>query len=541
MEHGDRLVFLLAALVLAVYWQAGGFPFVNYDDGMYVYENPQVRAGLTGRGIAWAFTTFHASNWHPLTWLSHMLDVEMFGLDAGWHHRVNVLFHALNAILLFLVLRGMTGEDWKSGFVAALFAVHPLHVESVAWVAERKDVLSTFFLFLSMGAYGHYVKRPGTLRYMGVAVPFALGLLCKPMLVSLPLVLLLLDYWPLARVWPPDAARGDIHPGRIPPLRIRWIVEKVPLAAMSLASCGITYLAQSRGGAVLSTELIPPGTRVSNALVSWAGYLGKAAWPASLAVFYPHPALTGAGIPAWKAWGAATLLGGITLLSLRWARVRPYLAVGWFWYLITLVPVIGILQTGSQSMADRYTYVPLIGPFLAIAWGVPDLLSRFRAGRRVAGTLAAVALCVLSVAAWNQVNHWKDNATLYGHALEATRENWMAHNNLANDLLQRGETGEAFRHYSEAVRIRPYHPYANASLGWIYMQRGWHGEAVAHYIKALQGDRNNAEAHYQLGLALSNAGDADGAIRHFSEALRLRPGDKVIRSVLDMALESKRK
>jgi hypothetical protein len=361
------------------------------------------------------------------------------------------------------------------------------------------------------------------------------------MVVTLPFVLLLLDYWPLGR-FPGRLSCAVPFPGRHRGGTVSSLVlEKVPLFLLSVASCAVTYLAQAGGGAVGSLDAIPLSSRLSNAAVSYVSYLWKAVWPSGLAVFYPHPTLTGSGIPAWKVTASMMLLCTVTFFSLRWTRAGPYVRAGWFWYIVTLLPVIGLVQIGSQSMADRYTYVPLVGPFIAAAWGVPDLLNRFRPGRLSLGISASVVLCILATATWFQVGHWKNSAALYDHALEVTRDNWMAHHNLANDLLQHGEIEGAYGHYLEAVRIRPFHPYANTSLGWIYSQQGRHENAIAHYRKALQGDRSYAEAHYQLGLVLSQEGDRDGAIRHFSEALRLRPGDRVIRSVLNMALEAKQK
>ena len=478
----------------------GGHSFINYDDGLYVYENPHVRGGLSKEGVSWAFTTFDAANWHPLTWISHMTDVQLFGLDAGWHHRVNVLFHLANTALLFLVLWRMTGGLWQSAFVAALFAVHPLHVESVAWVAERKDVLSTLFWLLTMGAYLGYVRRPSVWRYLPVFVFLALGLMCKPMLVTLPFVLLLLDWWPLGRMSREGSPVSEQWRISVP-MVFRRIWEKTPLLGLSAISCVITYIAQSQGKAVVSLGRITIGPRFSNTLVSYAIYLEQAVWPSSLAVVYPHPATIGAGIPAWKIGGAVLLLAGISFLALRERQRRPYLAAGWMWYLGTLVPVIGLVQVGGAAHADRYTYVPLIGVFLAVAWGVPDLLPMRRWRQRVLGVAAGAVLAALTVAAWFQVGYWRDNVTLYSRALSVTEGNWLALSNLGAAYGNRGEPLEARRCFREAVRIRSDYAEAWYNLGVSAGRLGQKEEAIGYYREALRLQPEYALARNGLGLA----------------------------------------
>ena len=357
--------FLLLAVAL-VFGQTVRHDFVNYDDNAYVYENPQVAGGLTAHGIAWAFTSFHVSNWHPLTWLSHMLDCQFYGLHAGGHHLTNVLLHAATAILLFLVLRRMTGDLWPSAFVAAVFAIHPLRAESVAWVAERKDVLSGLFFMLTLGAYAGYARRPFSLgRYLTVVLLFALGLMAKPMLVTLPFVLLLLDYWPLGRIGP--HRRTGISSFR------RVVVEKIPLLALTAASCVATVIAQ--GTAVIAIDVIPLPSRIANALVSYVAYMGQLFYPAGLAVLYPHPE---GGLPIWKVAASSLVLAGISAAALVWRRRFPYLFVGWFWYVGMLVPVIGLVQVGLHAMADRYTYLPQIGLCIAVTWGVAQLAASRR-------------------------------------------------------------------------------------------------------------------------------------------------------------------
>jgi tetratricopeptide (TPR) repeat protein len=508
------VVLALSALVLSLFWQAGEFAFVNIDDNQYVYKNPFVLQGLTKEGVAWAFTTFEAANWHPLSWLSHMADVELFGLDAGWHHRVNVLFHLLNTALLFLVLQSMTGGLWRSAFVAALFAAHPLHVESVAWVAERKDLLSALFWMLTMGAYLRYARSPGAGRYALVLACFAVGLMCKPMLVTLPFVLLLLDWWPLGRFGTVPLSSKKVS---------RLVREKIPLLALSAASCAITYVAQVEGGAVKLLGFVPPGMRVSNAIVSYVKYLEKTFWPASLAVFYPHPGSLHAGIPAWQAAGAALLLSVLSYLALRQGSRRPYLAVGWFWYLGTLVPVIGMVQVGGQALADRYTYVPLIGIFLIIAWGVPAALGGWRIRRTVLAAAAGLALAALSAATWSQAGYWRDDVALFGRALRVTERNWLAWNNLGVAYEKAGRPDLAFAYYREAVRIRPDYSYAWYNLGSIYGNFGQQQEAIASYRETVKADPEFFEAWNNMGAAYSILGQFQEAVVSYREAVRVRP------------------
>ena len=509
------VVTVLSALAACSYWQVGEFAFVNIDDIQYVYTNPIVLQGLTKEGIAWAFTAFDASNWHPLTWLSHMADVELFGLDAGWHHRVNLLLHLLNTALLFLVLRGMTGGLWQSAFVAGLFGVHPLHVESVAWVAERKDLLSALFWILTMGAYARYVRSPGAGRYLLVAACFALGLMSKPMAVTLPFVLLLLDWWPLGRL-----GGGPISA----PAVFRLIREKIPLMALSAASCAITYVAQVEGGAVKLLGHVPAALRVANAVVSYGRYLAKTVWPASLAVFYPHPASFHAGIPEWQVAAAAFLLAGCSFAALRQARRRPYLAVGWIWYLGTLVPVIGLVQVGGQAYADRYTYLPLIGIFVIAAWGIPEALGGWRHRKAALAFGSLAVLAGLSVASWNQAGTWRNDFALNGHALRVTERNWLAWNNLGVAFEKAGRPEQAIAYYREAVRVRPDYSYAWYNLGSIYGNIGQQRQAIACYQETVKADPEFAEAWNNMGAAYSILGQFQEAVVSYREAVRVRPG-----------------
>jgi tetratricopeptide (TPR) repeat protein len=517
------LAAAILAAVLFVYWQVGGHDFVNIDDDVYVYENPIVLRGLTLEGVSWAFSTFHAANWHPLTWLSHMLDVELFGPSAEWHHRMNVLYHLLNTELLFLVLWRMTGGLWQSAFVAALFGIHPLHVESVAWIAERKDVLSTLFWILTMGAYLRYTRCPGIGRYILLMAAFALGLMCKPMLVTLPFVLLLLDWWPLGRIAPPDAPRFPSWRLSVPVLsRLVW--EKVPLLGLSAISCAVTYLAQARGRAVLSFEHLSFGSRIANAFVSYVMYLWKMAWPSSLAVYYPHPATVHADVPAWEIAGSILLFCGLSAIALRQGRRRPYLAVGWLWYVGTLIPVIGLVQVGAQAYADRYTYVPLIGVFIAIAWGIPLVLSGQRFRHLALGAFTGVLLVTLSMASWAQTSYWRDSVTLLSRTLAVTdRRNWFALNNLGVAYNRLGRYPQAIGYFREALQIQPENDKAWNNLGRSYNGLGQYLQAIGYIRESLRIQPDNDKAWNNLGVSYGKLGQYPQAIDCFREALRIQP------------------
>jgi len=509
---------LLVAGILACYWQVSDHEFVNYDDDRYVTENRHVQAGLGREGIVWAFGTNITGNWHPLTWLSHMLDCTLFGLDSGWHHRINVVFHVINTLLLFLVLRQMTGALWRSGFAAALFALHPLHVESVAWVAERKDLLSTFFWMLTMWSYVWYVEHPGTKRYLLVMMFFILGLMAKPMVVTLPFVLLLMDYWPLGRFqWGQVDEERKVTSKRQSASRLVW--EKVPLFVCTVASSIVTFLAQKAGGAVSSLEVFSLDVRVGNALVSYAKYIGKMLWPQDLAVLYPHPAT----LPMWQGVGAGILLVFLSALVVRAGRRHPFLAVGWFWYLGTLVPVIGLVQVGLQALADRYTYVPLVGLFIIISWGAHYLQAGWKSRWLALALLAAVVLSALMICTGLQLRHWSNSITLFKHAISVTTDNWVARNNLGEGLERQGRLQEAVSHYNEALRIKPGFAKAHNNLGNALLSQGKAQEAVSHYNEALRMKPDYAKAHYNLGTALLGQGRAEEAARHYEAALRINP------------------
>jgi Tfp pilus assembly protein PilF len=512
-------IFLFLILItLFVYLQVVSFEFINYDTDRYVYENHYVMAGLTKKGIGWAFTTLYASNWHPVTWLSHMLDVELFGLKPGFHHFNNVFFHILNTLLLFWILRRTSGDIWKSGLVAALFAIHPLHVQSVAWIAERKDVLSTFFGLLAIGSYLRYVKCPKIGRYLPILIFFVLSLMSKPMLVTLPFVLLLIDCWPLKRLNFKMLSYSDGNESQMPS-KVFLIVEKIPLFLVSAASCMITLSVQQDGGAVGSLALYPLHLRIVNALVSYASYIGKMIWPVNLAVIYPYPG----GFPAWQIWAACLMLSGISLLAIKNSKAHPCLLVGWLWYLGTLVPVIGLVQAGSQAMADRYTYVPLIGMFIFLVWGLSDLFWRLRVNQFLIGIITTVLLGTLIAVSWNQVGYWQNSITLFERTIDVTENNYMAHNNLGHRLLELEKTDEALQHFAKSIEINSEFEIAHLNLGLAFSRQGKLNQAIKYYTKALQIKPHYTVAHNNLGNAWYRLDKADKAYEHYVEAIKIDP------------------
>ena len=576
----------LGLLTVAVYSPVAWQGFVNYDDSDYVTENRHVLSGLKWGNVVWAFTTGHASNWHPLTWISHMVDCQVFALWGGGHHLVSVGFHIANTLLLFLLLRRMTGALWRSALVAALFALHPLHVESVAWASERKDVLSALFFLLTLGAYGRYAdaecQRPqrGSEQgadcglqtklhvspfYLLALVFFALGLMSKPMLVTTPFILLLLDYWPLGRL---RLAAIRAEPARL----TRLVLEKVPFLALSVASSVVTFKVQRAGGAV-STALTV-GERIANAVVSYARYISKAFWPDDLSVLYPHPGHW----PLWQVIACAALLVGLCVLVAMLGRGRPYLIVGWLWFLGAMVPVIGLVQVGIQSMADRYTYVPLIGLLIMVVWGIGDLatqrLPQAWRGRTLAiGAAGALAVCTALTV--RQVQFWKDTETLFKRAVRVTRNNYLAHNNLGFYYSGKGRKAEAMEEYrlslqinpayeealnnlgyrlaeerkfaeaiplyEAALRIRPKHAEVNNNLGNALSETGKLDEAIQHYLIALQQNPEHADAHNNLGIALAMKGKLAEAIPHFQAAIRYKPDYASAHSNLGNALAAQHK
>jgi Flp pilus assembly protein TadD len=524
MRREYLICLILVLTAVTVFWQVRNHEFINLDDSEYVTENRHVQNGLTLNSMIWAFTTTQVANWHPLTWLSHMLDCQLYGLNPKGHHLTNVFLHLLNTLLLFFILQRMTGALWRSGFVAALFALHPLHVESVAWVAERKDVLSTLFWLLTMWGYIWYVERPRLTRYLLTLLAFTLGLMTKPMLVTMPCVLLLLDYWPLKRFQlrqpggDTPATTGTFEEQGAPFLRL--LLEKTPFFALTAASSIVTFLAQRSGGAMSTLDVYPVKIRIGNGLVSYVSYIGQMVWPRGLAVFYPHP---GTRLPGWHAVGAGLLLACISIAVIRAARRHPYLAVGWLWYLGTLVPVIGLVQVGAQAMADRYTYVPLIGLFVIIAWSIPDLLAGNHYRKIVLSMAVGTVLLALTVSSWLQVQHWKNNLTLFKHALKVTAKNYVAHDSLGNALAQQGKVEEAIDHYYEALKIKPNLVNLHNNLGVALLEQRKVKEAMSHYDIALRLNADYAETYNNFGVAWFTVGEFDKAIAHYHEALRLDP------------------
>jgi len=480
---------LLVVATLSVYWQVKDFEFVNYDDPLYLSENPHVREGLSCRSIIWAFTTIHAANWHPLTWLSHMLDVHLFGMNPGPHHLSNLQLHIANTLVLFFVFRLMTGALLRSAVIALLFALHPLHVESVAWVAERKDVLSTFFWMLTLLLYIWYVRRPAIPKYVAVFLCFSLGLMSKPMLVTVPIILLLLDYWPLGRF------RGGAlfdDKAALPGKTVLFLVcEKIPFFILSAASAVVTIFAQQKGGTVSSLEVIPISVRIANALVSYVAYIGKMVWPTKLAVIYPYSH----DLPLWQVAGAGLIILSISLMVFKVRWRQPFLVFGGLWYLVTLVPVIGLVQVGLQSMADRYTYVPIIGLFIMIVWGIPDKWFQHRFGKAGLAAAASVILFTMIVATWVQVRYWKNSIALFEHANKVVLDNYVIHNNLGNALARKGRLNDAFAHYSKAMSINPGKAAdIHNNLGAALLVNGNIKEAIVQIRLSLQIDPNHSDA-----------------------------------------------
>lgn len=513
---------LLVISTFAVYWQVSNHGFFNLDDPYYVVDNRHVNGGLSSEGLAWAFRFSKAgdqSYWHPLTWYSHMIDTQLFGLDAGKHHVINVLYHAANAVLLFLLLAFMTGAVWKSAFVAAVFALHPVNVESVAWIAERKNLLSTMFWLLTLMAYYFYARKPGIFKYLAVAALLATGLLCKPMLVTVPFVLLLLDYWPLQRVRLREEENG-IFKAFWTRENMKLVYEKIPLLVISLTFMAVTSLSLAAAKQNLTSQAVPMALKIQNALTSYGKYLGKLVWPEDLAIFYMFPA----SIPLWKVIASLGLLGLITYLALLTCRRVPALIVGWLWFLGTLVPVIGIVQGGIwPEMAERWVYVPSIGVYLAVAWGIPCMVPSFRGKGRALACVAAAVLVALSVRTWIQLGYWKDDRTLYNRCLEIDQRNYFAHYGLGIHYQDQGNQASALYHYKQAISVVPVNPAVLFSIGNIHALSGEMEEAVAYYEKSLKIYPWNPDLRVNYGNALTSMGRLDEAIDQFTEALRMIP------------------
>jgi tetratricopeptide (TPR) repeat protein len=499
----------LAALSWLIFGQTFWHDFINYDDPRYVYENTKITGRLSISGIAWAFTHIHSMNWHPLTTISHMLDCQLYGLKAGWHHFTNVLLHSVAVVLLFLVLLQMTGGPsrtgsiWRSAFVAAVFAIHPLRVESVAWIAERKDVLSGVFFMLTVLAYVYYARLPRISRYLVVLLVFACGLMSKPMLVTLPFVLLLLDYWPLDRI------KGQVW---------KRVLEKIPLISLSAVSSIATFLAQK--GAVGYTEELPMLERLNNAVISYVLYIWQMLWPVNLAVFYPHPENR---LPLWEISSSLLLLICVTAVAITLRKQLPYLITGWLWYLGMLVPVIGLVQVGWQGRADRYTYLPQIGLYIAATWTVADLTRLWRHQRIILSAAALLTIVVLSGRAWVQTQYWRDSETLFKHALAVTTNNDVAENNLGIVYLRQGNLDEAISLLQAAVDLRPDNSPAHENLAKALLQKGKVTDALIHYRKLLELQPDNIEVHNIVGTVLIQQGRIREGVEEWQKVLEIQP------------------
>jgi tetratricopeptide (TPR) repeat protein len=507
------LGLVLVALTLLTYNQVTSAGFINFDDPQYVLNNAHVREGLSWNTLRWAFTAYEAGNWHPLTWISHALDIALFGLNPAGHHYGNVLFHAADAVLLFLLLLSATGRRELALVAAALWALHPVNVESVAWISERKNVLSMFFLLLAMLAYVSYARRRGLWRYAAVFFLFALGLMSKPQVITLPFMLLLWDIWPLRRLAP------DTHDEKT----LAWLlIEKLPLFLLTAASAVLTIHAQRLGHAVRTIGEFSFASRVENALVSYAKYFGMAFWPVRLAPLYPHPE---ASLPAWQIVGGVLLLMSITALVL-WQFRRPYLLVGWLWFLGTLVPMIGLVQVGQQAMADRYAYIPLVGLLVMAVWGADEFTSKYLppAGRI---TLAALALIGLAAVTYRQIGYWQNSETLWAHTLSVTEKNYTAHSNLADTLARQGRSDEAIVHFEAAERLHYYQPVEILDLGRYEQQTGHLDGAIRQFKLALQSDDRaiRREAWNSLAGAYMQGGDRPQAKESYRQALAIAPDD----------------
>ncbi len=571
---------LLGVLILALYWKVQYHEFINYDDGRYITENKHIK-DFSKENFIWAFTSSYAANWHPITWLSHMLDIRLYGLNPKGHHLTSLALHITNSLLLFLVFARMTGSIWRSCFVASLFAFHPINIESVAWVAERKNVLSTFFWLLTTWAYVHYIQKRNLARYSMVVLFFALGLMSKAMLVTLPFVLLLLDYWPLKRfeiahlkrIFSGETQNQIEYKKKL----LNLIFEKIPLLFLVVGSCIVTLSAQKLAGAIVSIETVQTTTRISNALVSYLVYLEKMMWPKDFSVFYPYPINESY---MWKGLMSGFVLTGITIIILRLIKKAPYLSVGWFWYLGTLIPVIGLVQVGQQMMADRYAYVPLIGIFIIIAWGLPDLLQNYPFRKKLLSVLAGIFFSVLITLTSVQLQYWENSVKLFEHAIEVTLKKYPsfvgiynnlgvvlneqmkfeeamahlknavklqpayseAHNNLGNSLSGLNRFQEANISYKEAIRLKPDYPEAhNNFANSLSKKRENLEEAIFHYKKAIQLKPEFYEAHFNLGVTLNKWNDSDQAIGHLQEAIRLEPNLSEPHLVLGNIFSQKKK
>ena len=539
------IVLLIIVSILLVYAQVGSHEFINFDDQLYVTDNPIVKAGVTWNGIKWAFSFSDRTYWHPLTWLSHMVDCELFGLNPGKHHLMNVFLHIINSILLFLVFMMMTGTLWRSAFVAFLFALHPINVDSVAWIAERKNLLSTLFCMLTIMAYIYYSRRPSFYKYILILFVFTLGLLSKPMLISIPFVLILLDFWPLKRInFDSLLTRKQISIGISNERRaqrtqaLKLIIEKIPLLILSLVIIGTSIISFQHHSDVISSNLISTKLRVANAMVSYVTYIGKLIWPRNLTIYYPYPA----SLPMWEVIGASVFICTVTILAGLYAKKFPYLIVGWLWYLGTLVPVSGLIQVGLwPAMAERWVYIPAIGLFMLVAWLIPDLVSEFRFKKLVLSTLAVMVICILMILTWRQTGYWKNDFTLFSHALQVNERNSIAYSNLGDYYLNINKPGEAIEYYDKSIKINPYDPLVQNNFAIALLKEGRYEESIKYFKKAIVSYPRDPQLYSGLGIAFAHQNRNTEAIEYFSKSLDIDPSNAEVHFELAYILSEERR
>ena len=507
------IIVLIILFTCTVYVQVLDYDFINYDDDIYITGNESVKKGITGESVIWAFTEFHSANWHPLTWISHMIDCQFFGLNAGRHHSINLIFHVLNSVFLYVVLRKMTGATWQSGFVAALFALHPLHVESVAWISERKDMLSTFFMMLTLLCYVSYTRKSKILYFYLLLLFYLLGLMSKPMLVTLPFVLLLLDFWPLKRFHFQSTnfnlANFFTHK--------HLLIEKIPLFFLSAVSCLVTIFAQRSSEAIQSLDQLPLLQRFANASVSYMSYIYKMIYPVNLSVLYPSRGMP----PLWEIAGSVFLILLITIISIKARKSHPYMFIGWLWFLGTLVPVIGIVQVGEQSIADRYTYIPLIGLFLIVSWGASSLFSEWRHKKIFLWSSSIIVLIILSLMTWRQVTYWENGLTVSRRAVKVTSANWLMENNLANMLVARGELKKGISHYFSSLLIKPENDLAYKNLKYVLSLIA-DNQSVAETMESAVSNKLEEPVFYFItGKMFRDENDIEKAATYFKKTIQL--------------------
>ena len=517
------IVAVLFISIFIIYFQAHNFKFISLDDPIYVVNNNQVHKGLSLESIAWAFSLSkqgEVTNWHPLAWISHMVDCQLFGLNSGMHHLSNVLLHAFNAILLFLALRWMTGSVWKSAFVASLFALHPVNVDTVAWIAERKNLLSAIFWMLTLITYFFYAKRPNAIMYLLTIVAFCLGSLAKPMLMTLPFVLLLLDFWPLERLKIPHFKEDKTKWSLFYHAAFRLVLEKIPFLILSVIFIYATFLSLKYSGTIMASDLTPMDLKIKNAIVSYIIYMGKMIWPKDLSVFYPFPDV----VPMWQVIGSVAVLFLITALALIKFRKYPYFIMGWLWFLGTLVPVLGIIQAGLwPSIGERWAYIPYVGLFIIIAWGIPDLLAQVNHKRNIMTGAVATALIVLALRTWFQIGYWKNDFSLFSHCIQLNPDNYVAHVNLAVAYANQGESEVAIHHFQEALRIHANDVVALDGLGRLYNKLGQQDKSIHYYSDEARYNPKNTKANFELGTVYAAKGDLERAFKQFSYVINLDP------------------